>query len=151
MAAASLMIRLCLVRVCTTVKETGYAEHSQFAQVPMSPRVRFASVCTALWSSSKSPAVICLAALLASHRFAALHLALACVYLEGGRIQIDNNLVENSATRVSARSTFEAADHVVVLELGEEVQAQVHEAHDRGGSQGRAQASTRASSSRSTS
>ena len=33
-------------------------------QVPVSPRVRFASVCTALWSSSKSPAVICLAALL---------------------------------------------------------------------------------------
>ena len=34
-------------------------------QEPVSPRVRFASVCGALWSSSKNPAAICLAALLA--------------------------------------------------------------------------------------
>ena len=46
--------------------------------------------------------------------------------------------------------TFEAADDVY-SSLAKEVQARVHQAHDRGGSQGRAQASTRASSSRSTS
>ena len=34
---------------------------------------------------------------------------------------------------------LEAADDVVVLERGEEVQARVHQAHDRGGSQGRAE------------
>ena len=46
---------------------------------------------------------------------------------------------------------LEAADDVVVIELGEEVQARVHQAHDRGGSQDAPRVSTRASSSRSTS
>jgi hypothetical protein len=63
----------------------------------MSPRERFAGVCTALWSSSKNPAVSCLAALLASPIDLPLSTwPLLGVYLEDGRIQIDNNLVENS-------------------------------------------------------
>ena len=49
----------------------------------MSPRVRFASVCTAVWSSSKSPAVFCLAALLARPSIYALsNWPLLGVYLE---------------------------------------------------------------------
>ena len=68
MAAALPMIRICVVRVGTTVKGTGYAEHSQFARYTAGANVAaraICSVCTALWSSSKNPAVSCLAALLA--------------------------------------------------------------------------------------
>jgi hypothetical protein len=48
MAAASLMIRLCLVRVCTTVKETGYAEHSQFARYTAGADVAARAICQRL-------------------------------------------------------------------------------------------------------
>ena len=168
-------------------------------QVPISPRERFASVCAALWSSLKNPVVICLAALLASHRFAALHLG-PCpdVYLEDGRIQIDNNLVENFILRtalgkrtgcsqampmpanaapslnchsrlphlrskfqnyggwrdaypVSARSTLRLPTTFLYSSLAKRFRRRCTERTTGGGSQGRAQASTRASSSRSTS
>jgi hypothetical protein len=191
MSAALLMIRICVVRVCTTVKGTGFAEHSQFARYTAGANVAPRAICQrlrcALVLFKKSCRYLPRSAFGQPSICRSPPGPCPDVYLEDGRIQIDNNLVENfilptalgkrtgcsqampmpanaapslncysrprhlrskyqnyggwrDAYPVSARSTFEAADDVVLLELGEEVQAQMHQAHDRSGSQGRAQA-----------
>jgi hypothetical protein len=48
MAAALLMIRICVVRVCTTVKGAGYAEHSQFARYTAGANVAARAICQRL-------------------------------------------------------------------------------------------------------
>jgi transposase IS66 family protein len=100
MAAALLMMRICVVRVCTTVKGAGYAEHSQFARYTAGANVAARAICRrlhcALVPLQKIPPLAASQRFWPGHRFAGLHLALTCVYLEDGRIQIDNNLVENS-------------------------------------------------------
>lgn len=105
MAAALLMIRICVVRVCTTVKGSGYAEHSQFARYTAGANFAPRAICQRLRCA--------LVLFKKSRRYlprSALGQPSICrsppgpcldVYLEDGRIQIDNNLVENFILRTA--------------------------------------------------
>jgi len=100
MAAASLMIRICVVRVCSTVKGSGYAEHSQFARYTAGASVAARAICQrlrcALVLFKKSRRYLPRSAFGQAIDLPLSTWPLLGVYLEDGRIQIDNNLVENS-------------------------------------------------------